>query len=48
MEEIIQSDEDINLWQINVMQYTMAITLLASHGKLREKKNAREKRKTPG
>ena len=31
-----------------MMQYTTAITLLARHGRLREKKNVRAKRKTPG
>ena len=48
MEEIIQNDESIDLWKINVMQYTTAITLLARHGKLREKKNTRKEKKTPG
>ena len=47
MEETIQNDESIDLWKINVMQYTTAITLLARHGKLREKKNTRKEKKTP-
>ena len=48
MEEIIQNDESIDLWKINVMQYTTATTLLDRHGKLREKKNTRKEKKTPG
>ena len=49
MDEVILTEgENINLWKINVMQYTTAITLLARHGRLREKKNVRAKRKTPG
>ena len=49
MDEVILTEvENINLWKINVMQYTTAITLLARHGRLREKKNVRTKRKTPG
>ena len=41
-------DESIDLWKINVMQYTTAITLLARHGKLREKKNMWKEKITPG
>ena len=49
MDEVILTEgENINLWKINLMQYTTAITLLARHGRLREKKNVRTKRKTPG
>ena len=48
MEEIIENDKNVTLWKINVMQYTTAVTLLARHGKLRQKKNDRPKKKTPG
>ena len=49
MDEIILTErENINLWKINVIKYTTVITLLARHGRLREKKNVRTKRKTPG
>ena len=48
MEEIIEKDKNVTLWKINVMQYTTAVTLLARHGKLRQKKNDRPKKKTPG
>ena len=35
MEDIIEEmGNDINLWHINVMEYTTAITLLSRHGKL--------------
>ena len=39
MDQIIKETGDsISLWDINVMQYTTAITLISRHGKLREKK----------
>ena len=31
-EESLENDERIDLWKINVMQYTTAVTLLARHG----------------
>ena len=37
-ETIERKGENINLWKINVMQYVTAITLLAKHSKLWEKK----------
>ena len=48
MEEIIENDKNVTLWKINVMQYATAVTVLARHGKLRQKKNDRPKKKTPG
>ena len=48
MEEIIENDKSIILWKINVMQYATAVTLLARHGKLRERRNTHSKKKPPG
>ena len=48
MEEITENDKSITQWKINVMQYAMAVTLLARHGKLRERRNTHSKKKTPG
>ena len=48
IEESLENDERIDLWKINVMQYTTAVTLLARHGKLRERTNNQGKKKTPG
>ena len=48
IEESLENDEWIDLWKVNVMQYTTAVILLARHGKLRERKNNQGKRKTPG
>ena len=47
-EVILTEGENINLRKINVMQYTTVVTLLATQGRLREKKNVRTKKKTPG
>ena len=42
MDQIIKETGDsISLWDINVMQYTTAITLISRHGKLREKKTGK-------
>ena len=49
MEEVIaEMGNNINLWHINVMEYTTAITLLSRHGELREKSYKKQARKTPG
>ena len=49
MEDVIaETGNDINLWHINVMEYTTAIILLSRHGKLREKSYKKQARKTPG
>ena len=48
IEESLENDERIDLWKINVMQYTTAVTLLARHGKLHERRNNQGKRKTTG
>ena len=44
MEEILKHrGVEIGLWDINVMQYTSAVTLLARHGKLHEKQQTKTK-----
>ena len=44
MDEIIkEAGDNISLWDINVMQYTTAITLISQHGKLREEKKLGKK-----
>ena len=49
MEEVIQDmKENMKLWHISVMQYTTAVTLLARHGKLRERKNKKRDQKPRG
>ena len=48
MEEIIENDKSITLWKINVMQYASAVTLLARHGKLRQRRNIHSRKKPPG
>ena len=49
MDQIIKETGDsISLWDINVMQYTTAITLISRHGKLREKKTGKKDNKTNG
>ena len=47
-EKITEIGADINLWHINVMQYTTAITLLGRHGKLREGKTRKYEKKESG
>ena len=47
-ETIEREGKNINLWKRNVMQYVTAITLLAKHGKLREKKVIYKEKKTDG
>ena len=47
-DKLIDEGDNINLWKLNVMQYTTAITLLERHGKLREKNFIRSERKAPG
>ena len=47
-EKITETGADINLWHINVMQYTTAIKLLGRHGKLRERKTRKYEKKEPG
>ena len=44
MEEMLKHrGVEIGLWDINVMQYTSAVTLLARHGKLHEKQQTKTK-----
>ena len=46
MDQIIKETGDsISLWDINVMQYTTAITLISQHSKLREKKTGKKDNK---
>ena len=45
IEEMMDKDEAIDLWKINVMQYATAVTLLARHVKLREIKNTHPNKK---
>ena len=47
-EKIAEIGADINLWHIDVMQHTTAITLLGRHGKLRERKTRKYENKEPG
>ena len=47
-DKLTDEGDNINLWKLNVMQYTTAITLLERHGKLREKNFIRSERKAPG
>ena len=49
MDQIIKETGDsISLWDINVMQYTTAITLISQHCKLREEKTGKKDNKTNG
>ena len=44
MEEMLKHrGVEIGLWDINLMQYTSAVTLLARHGKLHEKQQTKTK-----
>ena len=46
-DKIAEIGENIDLWHINVMQYTMAVTLLGRHGKLWERKTRKYEKKDP-
>ena len=44
-DKIAEIGENIDLWHINVMQYTTSVTLLGRHGKLRERKTRKYEKK---